>query len=94
MHKSFHLVITDIVNMIRCPTGSSVRISFVPVRISNRWFPDDQGNAFSNIINISKISFHLAIIEDIDRFSGQNSLGKEEIGHVRSPPWPINSKKA
>ena len=53
--------------------------------------PDD---AFDDIIDIGEVAFHLALIEDIDRFALQNGLGKDEEGHVRPPPWTIHGKKA
>ena len=47
-----------------------------------------------NIINISKITLHIPMIINLDRFSCHDLLRKFKICHIRSSHGAIHSKKA
>src|SRR5690606_35749303 len=50
--------------------------------------------ALDNIINISEIALHLTVIENFDRITLQDGIGKQPGRHIRPPGWAINSKES
>ena len=50
-------------------------------------------HSFDDVIDIGKVSAHLSVVVDLDRFSIQNRLRENEEGHIWPPPGPIDREK-
>jgi len=51
-------------------------------------------NAFDDVINVSKVPKHLAVVENIDWLFLKDVLGKQEQGHVGPAPRAVHGKEA
>ena len=71
-------IVPDIVDLIR-RTGSCRRRSFIgPVAVCRGQVLHCPHNAFNNIIDISEIALHLAIVKYLDRLAFEYIFGKQE----------------
>ena len=51
-------------------------------------------NAFHNIVDISEVPLHIAVIEDLDLLSGSQFLRCREVEHIRATGRAINGEEA
>ena len=53
----------------------------------------DPHHALNNVIYVGEVSFHLAVVEDLNGSFFQNSLGEKKKGHVRTAPRPVDREE-
>jgi hypothetical protein len=64
-----------------------------PVVVGFGDFGDDSVDAFHDIVDVGEVSFHLAMVEDVDGPIFQDGLGKQEEGHVRTSPGTVDGEE-
>src|SRR6266404_3685699 len=64
-----------------------------PVRARRRRAIMGRDRTRDDVVDVSKVTGHPALIEDLDRLAGQNRPGEQISRHVRPAPRTINSKK-
>src|SRR6185437_16269062 len=87
-------MVADIVDSCRSRAGFWCRPIPRPCRISRRRVIECPDDPLDDVVHISEIAFHPALVKDFDRFALQDGLGKDEEGHVRASPRPIDGKKS
>src|SRR5581483_280668 len=70
-----------------CPTEIVNFISF------NVLF-DNRPDAVKNVIDMSEVSLHLSVIENMDLFVRKNVLHEFEESHIRASIFPVHRKEA
>lgn len=51
-------------------------------------------HSFHNVIDISKITLAVAVVEDLDGLTLDQFVGEAKIGHVGTACWAIDGKEA
>ena len=49
---------------------------------------------FDDVVDIGEVASHVAMVEDIDRATGEHRIGKQKGRHVGSAPGAVDRKKA
>lgn len=93
LHEVHRLVVSDIVKPIGAVAGGGIRGVSAPVVVGFGDFGDDAVDAFHDIVDVGEISFHVAMVEYIDRPVFQNGLGEQEQSHVGAAPGAVYSKE-
>ena len=50
-------------------------------------------DSLHNVINICKVTAHIAVVEHLDRLALQDGLGKEHRSHIRPAPGAVDGEK-
>ena len=87
-HQFFGPVVADIVETVR----RNAAARFGRAVVGGRLFAarEDPGD---DIVDISEIALHLAVVEDLDRLARQYGLGEQPRGHVGASPRAIDREK-
>ena len=64
-----------------------------PIGVGNGRGVQHADHPFDDIVDVGEIPAHLAVVEDLDRFSLQNGAGELEEGHVRTAPRAVHGEK-
>jgi len=88
------IVVSDVVEAIGRLAGGGIRIITAPFRIRFGDLVQGTDHAFDDVVDIGEIPFVIAIVEDVDGFTGENVAGKHKQGHVRPAPGAIDREKA
>ena len=51
-------------------------------------------HTLDNVVNISEITAHPSVVENVDGLPAENSLGEKKQSHVRPPPRAIHGEKS
>ena len=87
VQQIFWILIADIVNCIRRNRQTIFTVLFV------RGFPHHTDNALNNIIDISKVTLAVAIVENLDGFALHQLVGEAKVGHVRTACRTIHGEE-
>ncbi len=93
MHQLNRFIVANVINPVGSSTGSGVWCVATPVRVRCCGLICDPHHTLDDVVDIGKVTAHLAVIEDINRLAGKNSFGKQEQGHVRTAPGTVNGEK-
>src|SRR5680860_486972 len=77
--KLYSIVVTDIINLVE-------------LSICNRLF-QNTGDALDDVVNVSEVPFHFAVVEYLNRTVVYNRVSKKENGHIGATPRAIDGKK-
>src|SRR5688500_17391720 len=70
-----------------------MRIVTIPARVYFGWLSHRKCNTLDDIVYESKVTEHIAAVENFNRFIIDNRVGEQEQGHIRSSPRSIDSKE-
>ena len=75
--------------------GTAVRIRRVtrPLWIRCRNYVHNTNHRLDYVVDVGKVPLHVPIVEDIDRLTLENRLGKLEHHHVRTAPRTVYRKE-
>ena len=74
-HQGFGPIVADVVH--RCRWGLVI-VARRPVEAG-----DDTGH---DIVNVGEVAAHIAFVEDLDRFAGEDLTGENKCGPCRAGP--------
>ncbi len=63
------------------------------LRRRRRWVLAGANNALDDVVDVCKVSLHLAVIVNIDRFAAQDRTSEQIQRHIRSAPRTIHGKE-
>ena len=83
MHELLRLIVADVVDLIA-----------VAQLIDLRRITEHMLNARHNIIDVRKVTVHVAVVVDLDRFSLADLVGEFEISHIRASERTVDREEA
>ena len=51
-------------------------------------------HGFDHVVDVGEVAAHLAVIEQLDRSTGPDGFGEDEIRHVGAAPWAVDGEEA
>ena len=94
VHQLHWLVVADVEDAVRCMAVSRAGLAVVIGRVGQWRTVQRVHDAGGNIVDKSEITYHLAVVEHLDRLSGQDGAGEHEQRHVGAAPRPVDREKA
>lgn len=88
------LAVADVENAIGGLAAGGVRLGGVEPCSGCGWlvqYPDD---AFNDVVDVSKVAQHVAVVKDLDGFALHDGSGKKHGRHVWAAPGAIDGKEA
>ena len=87
------LAVTDVKHTMWSRRSGWIRLKRIKVRINSRWFIATAHHTFNDVIDISEIAVHLAMVEHLDRLTSQDCPSKQHRSHVGSATGAIHREK-
>ena len=93
-HQFDRLVVADVVDSVGRAAASGSRVRRVEVGVGLGDAIHDADRAFGNVVDVSEIAPHFAVVEDLDGAAGEDGLGKQPGRHVGTAPGAVNGEIA
>ena len=93
LNGCFWLMVPDVINSIWRGTSAWIGSVALERAISHSRLIEDSDYAFGNVINISKITLHLSVVEYLNRFSFYDRFCEYEQGHIGTAPGTVHGKE-
>ena len=87
------LIVADVVDPVGRAARAGIGPGAAPLRVGLRDAVHHAEHALDDVVDVGEVSPHAAVIEDVDRPTGENRPGKEEQGHVGPAPGTIDRKE-
>lgn len=87
VQKILRGVVADVIYLVRRNRKSVLTVLFL------RGMSHDTDNSLHDVIDIGKVAFAVAVIEDLDSLAFTEFVGEAEIRHVRAAGWAIDRKE-
>lgn len=87
-------VVADVVEPVRRRAGAGIGLGGIPRRIGLRDAIAGAHHALHDVVDVGEIALHLPVVEDRDRFTGEDRLGEEIQHHVGTAPRAVDGEEA
>ncbi len=87
-------MIADVVDPIRRQTAGRCWLQWIEIGVGSGHPIQRADHPFDDVIDVGEIAGVLAVVEDVDRLTGEDLAGEQEQCHVRPTPRTIHGEEA
>src|ERR1051325_2802021 len=88
------MMVADVIYPKGGRTGLRPGIISIPLGIWPCGAVENPHDAFHDIVDIRKVTPHIAEVKHLYRFVPQDGIGEDEQRHVGPSPWSVNGKES